>query len=186
LRPGNSRNYFLKKFARASDRVANSRGRPRSKTGRRGSTPFLSCQGGAYVRATTTRSPPLPWDRRAVAGCRVDWHERFGDAYDHGETVQSIQRQRPGFARRGDRMAQFTAADSGGPTRQSRPRRLLDVHLHQLAPHSAVHPRVGRGVQRTRAGRHRRAHTGILVRGKRRQRAAGRNRARHHVSHCHR
>ena len=38
------------------------------------------------------RSPPFLWDGRPVAGCCVDWHERFGDAYDHGETVPTIQR----------------------------------------------------------------------------------------------
>ena len=43
LPPGNSRNSFQKKFARASDRCANSRRRPRSKTGRRGRTPSLLC-----------------------------------------------------------------------------------------------------------------------------------------------
>jgi Thioredoxin like C-terminal domain len=71
----------------------------------------------------------------------VDRHERFGVAHDR-ETVQIIQRHRLGLARWGDCLAQFTATDSGGPAGQGRPRRLLDVHLHQLASHTAVRSRV--------------------------------------------
>ena len=35
------------------------------------------------------------------------------------------------------------AADPGRPARQGRPRQLLDVHLHQLAAHARLRPRVG-------------------------------------------
>ena len=108
----------------------------------------------------------------SLAAC-VDWHERFGDSVDHGETVPTIRRKRPGLARSGDSLAQFSATDGGGPSGQSRARRLLDLHLHQLASHTAIRSRVGRPVQGTRAGRHRRAHTRIHVRGRRRQRATG-------------
>src|SRR4051794_3041256 len=100
-----------------------------------------------YVRAATIRSPPFLGVGRALAGCGVDWHERFGDGYDHGDTVPTGQRQRPGLAWWGDSLAQFAASDGGGPSRQSRVRRLLDLHLHQLASYTAVRSRVGRPVR---------------------------------------
>ncbi len=111
------------------------------------------------------------------------------DSVMHMITVKPfrlIQRQRPGLARWGDRLAQFSATDSGGPAGQGRPRRLLDLHLHQLASHTAIRSRLGRPVQGTRVGRHRRAHTRILVRGRRRQRAKGRTGERRHVPDRHR
>src|SRR4029079_7341043 len=119
----------------------------RSKTGRRGPHAVLSFPRQTYVRATTTRSPPFLGDSRAVAGRCVDWHATLGDAYDQGETVPTLPRQRSRLARRGDRLAQFTATHSGGLARQSRPRRLLDVHVHQLASHTPVHSRLGHPVQ---------------------------------------
>ena len=45
------------------------------------------------------------------------------------------------------RVAQFTATDAGGPARKSRPDRLLDLHLHQLAALAAVCSRVGREIK---------------------------------------
>ena len=146
LRPGNSRNCFQKKFGRASDRCANSRRRSCSKTGRRGRTPSPSCKGRDVCSRNHDTIAAVSWVGRAVAGWCVDWHERFGDAYDHGETVPTFQRQRLGLARWGDRLAQFSAPDGGGPAGQSRPRRLLDLHLHQLASHIAIRSRLGRAV----------------------------------------
>ena len=51
--------------------------------------------------------------------------------------------------RRRDRVAQLAAADRGRPARQGRPGQLLDLHLHQLAAHPALCPRLGRAVHRT-------------------------------------
>ena len=62
------------------------------------------------------------------------------------------------FARQRDRMAQFAAIDGGRPARKSRPHRLLDLYLHQLAPLTALCPRVGREIQGARIGGDRRAH----------------------------
>jgi pimeloyl-ACP methyl ester carboxylesterase len=57
----------------------------------------------------------------------------------------------------------------GRPARKRRPRRLLDLHLYQLAPYTSLRPRVGREVQGARVGGDRCAHTGVLIRGRRRQ-----------------
>jgi len=44
-------------------------------------------------------------------------------------------------------MAQFSATDQGRPARKGRAGRLLDVHLHQLAPDTPLCPRVGREIK---------------------------------------
>ena len=69
------------------------------------------------------------------------------------------------------------AADAGRPARQRRAGRLLDVHLHQLAAHARLRPRLGREVPRPRAGGGRRAHAGVPLRARRGQRPPGRGRA---------
>ena len=51
---------------------------------------------------------------------------------------RSAGRRPPAVLRRRDRLAQLGAADAGGPARPRRPRRLLDLHLHQLAAHAAL------------------------------------------------
>jgi hypothetical protein len=53
---------------------------------------------------------------------------------------------------------------------QGRPRRVLDLHLHQLAAHPALRPRLGREVPGPGAGGDRRAHAGVPVRARPRQR----------------
>ena len=77
------------------------------------------------------------------------------------------------FARRGDRLGEFGAADAGGPAREGRPRRLLDADVHQLAAHRAVHPRLVAGLPGRRARRARRPHARVLVRARPRPRPAG-------------
>jgi len=72
----------------------------------------------------------------------MDCHERFGDSLLTVETVSTIRRKRLGSLGRATAcsiQAPLTAADLQG---QSRARRLLDVHLHQLASHSAIRSRV--------------------------------------------
>ena len=66
------------------------------------------------------------------------------------------------------------AAHAGRAPRQGRPRRLLDLHVHQLAPHAALRPRVGREVRGRRARRDRRPHARVRVRARPRQRSPGR------------
>jgi len=39
-------------------------------------------------------------------------------------------------------MAQLSAAGDGGPAREGRPGRLMDVYLHQLASHTRPRPGV--------------------------------------------
>ena len=75
------------------------------------------------------------------------------------------------LARRRDHVAQLSATDVGRPARQGRARRLLDLHLHQLAAHAALRPRVGREVPRSRPGRDRRAHARVPLRARPRERA---------------
>ena len=47
--------------------------------------------------------------------------------------------------------------------RKGRPGRLLDLHLHQLAPHARVCPRVGREVRGSGTGGGRGPHSGVPV-----------------------
>ena len=61
------------------------------------------------------------------------------------------------------------AADAGGLRGKRRPRRLLDVHLHQLAADAAVRPRLGREVPRPGADGRRRPHARVRLRARRRQ-----------------
>ena len=68
------------------------------------------------------------------------------------------------------RLAQLGAADARGAPRARRARRLLDLHLRQLAADRAVRPGLGREVPRRRADRRRRAHPGVRVRARPRQR----------------
>ena len=86
-----------------------------------------------------------------------------------GERLRPAGRGPPGLVRRRDRLAQLRAADAGGTARTGRPRRLLDLHLRQLAADAAVCPRLGRQVPRRRADGHRRPHARVRVRARRRQ-----------------
>ncbi len=79
--------------------------------------------------------------------------------------------------RRGDRLAQLAAAHGGRPAREGRARRLLDVHVHQLAAHARLRPRLGREVRGARTGRRRRPHARVPVRARDRERPPGRGRS---------
>ena len=63
----------------------------------------------------------------------------------HCQVDQSI---RVGLSRARGRVAQFAAADGAGTARKSRPRRFLDLHLHQLAAHASLCPRLGREISK--------------------------------------
>ena len=65
----------------------------------------------------------------------------------------------------------LTAAGLRG---QRRADRFLDLHLHQLAAHASLRPRLGRKYAGPRAGRDRRAHPGVRRRARSRQRPPGR------------
>ena len=54
-------------------------------------------------------------------------------------------------------MAKLAAVDAGRLARKSRPGRRLDVHLHQLAAHASLCPRLGREIQGSGLGGDRRA-----------------------------
>jgi hypothetical protein len=55
-------------------------------------------------------------------------------------------------------MAQLRATDTGRAARQGRLGRLLDLHLHQLAPAASLPARLGREIRWSRAGGDRRPH----------------------------
>ena len=76
--------------------------------------------------------------------------------------------------RRGDRLAQLGAARARRICGEGRPRRLLDVHVHQLAAHARLRPCMGREVREPGAGRRRRPHARVPVREGDRQRPRGR------------
>ena len=73
-----------------------------------------------------------------------------------------------------EQLAEQRATDTGGPEGEGRPRRLLDVHVHQLDPDAPIPPRVGGGVPLARPRRGRSAHSGVRDRARRRERAPGR------------
>ena len=68
-----------------------------------------------------------------------------------------------------DGLAQLRSADAGGTARPRRPRRLLDLHLHQLAPHAPLCPGMGREIRGCRTDRRWRAYAGVRFRAQRRQ-----------------
>ena len=87
-----------------------------------------------------------------------------------GRAARPAGRGPPGLVRRRDAVAQLRAADAGGTSWTRRPRRLLDLHLHQLAPDAALRPGLGGEVRRRRPDRRRRPHARVRLRARRRQR----------------
>ena len=89
-----------------------------------------------------------------------------------GDDVGAAGRGPAGVVRWRDVLAQLGAADARGAARTRRPRRFLDVHLRQLAPHPPVRPRLGRQVRGRRPDGHRRPHARVRVRARHRQHLA--------------
>ena len=110
--------------------------------------PFTGC------RAWSTRPDeriPIPSRRTAR------WSHRTEDTHEH----RREQLERAGIARHRHRLDQLAAAHGGGPQGEGGPRRLLDLHLHQLAPDAAIHQGMGREVQGRGAGGDRGAYAGV-------------------------
>ena len=82
-------------------------------------------------------------------------------------------RRPPSGLRQRERLAQLRAADGGRPPRESGPRRLLDLHLHQLAAHVGLGASVARALPRSGPRRRGRPHAGVLVRARPGQRQQG-------------
>jgi pimeloyl-ACP methyl ester carboxylesterase len=100
-----------------------------------------------------------PWPGYSLA-TRRHCHERTlacarRAAHDRGPAAR---RGRAAVFRRRGRLAELTAADAGWPAREGGPGRLLDLHLHQLAPPASVCPGVGREILRRRTGGDRGTH----------------------------
>ena len=126
-------------------------------------------------RPASTGLPPQPaptGDPASLGRCRHESTLARARRAAHG-LGPAPGRGQAAVVRRRDRVAQLAAADAGRPARQGRPGRLLDLHLHQLAAHAALRPRLGREVQGPRAGGDRRAHAGVPVRARRSTTSAG-------------
>ena len=80
--------------------------------------------------------------------------------------------------RRHAALVQHHAADDGPPARPRRARRLLDVHLHQLPAHAALHQGLGCRLPRPRPDDRRRPHAGVRLRAQGHQRRAAPSSAR--------
>ena len=124
---------------------------------------------GAGTAGATTASATTAANRRLSRGSFARFaHRLVGD-----NDVLPVEGHLPsGSMER--RLAQLAAADNGGGAREGRPRRLLDVHLHQLAAHAR--PTSGPGSRSTgsRPGRRRRPLARVPVRAGPRQRPPGR------------
>ena len=86
-----------------------------------------------------------------------------------GDAAELPVEGRLAVVRRRDRLAQLGAADAGGAPGTGRPRRLLDLHLRELAADAPVRPGVGGQVPRRWADRDRRPHARVRLRARRRQ-----------------
>ena len=104
-------------------------------------------------------------------------HRADGWRFLHGfSTAQTAGQGELASLARADGWLNSPPLTAAGSARQSRPGRFLDLHLHQLAAHAALCPRVGREIQGSGAGGDRRARAGVRVREEHRQRAPGRRR----------
>ena len=103
----------------------------------------LRCRRGRHAAAC---SGPSPTGWRATGG--------------------APRRGAPRVVRPCDELAQLRTADAGGAARSRRARRLLDVHLHQLAPHPPVTAGMGGEVRGCRIDHRRRAHPRVRLRAR--------------------
>ena len=103
-----------------------------------------------------------------------------------GRRARAARRGPPRLVRWRERLAQLRAADARGPPRPSRPRRLLDLHLHQLAAHPPVSSGLGREIRGRRPDHHRRAYARVRLRARPRQRRRAVARLRRRVPGRHR
>ena len=152
---------------RSAVRRARSSGSPRARPSR-----FRPSRSRATPTAhpTPTRAPTrrssravrAPHDRRrhraqpsAGGAGSVRGGRRWTSPADEGVPVTDPSipcppavRGSPRAVRRRDRLAQLAAAHAGGAARQGRARRLLDLHLHQLAAHPRLRSCLGRASTR--------------------------------------
>ena len=123
--------------------------------------------------AATTRQPGLGSCARSSTAWRAT-----------PPNCPSKATSRPSMARTS--MAQLGAAHAPGPPRPSRPRRLLDLHLHQLAAHAPISAGVGREIRGRRSHGDRRSHARVRLRARHRQRRRAVARLRRRVPDRHR
>ena len=83
-----------------------------------------------------------------------------------GRGGRATRRGSSGVVRRRDRVAQLRSAHAGESSRARRPRRLLDLHVCELAAHASVRSGLGRQVPRRRPDRHRLATCPTTSRGR--------------------
>ena len=107
-----------------------------------------------------------------IDGGQQSWRDRPRH-HDHHRTGFFTCRGSSRWFRWGNRLAQLVTSRRGRFAREGRSRRLLDVHLHQLAPHARLCARLGGEIPGSWVSRHRCSHPGVPVRTRRRQRAPG-------------
>src|SRR4051794_7189984 len=173
-------------------------GRPRARAGaqpraRRGDGADRAGHGLPARRALPDR------DRQPPAGRGREPHELARDlrrgeqAARHAAAALALQpcrddRRAPRGLRPGTRLhrqrplVQQPAADPGEAAGPRGPRRLLDLHLHQLPADAAAPDRVGQDLPRRGADDRRRALARVLLRARRVQRAGGDQAERHRLS----
>jgi len=113
-------------------------------------------------KASDTMCPKKPRARSPTPSSKseVDCREFLQQSPQRGLIAR---RGSPPWFRRGSRLAQLAPAQRGGFAGAGRSRRLLDLYLHQLAPHTRLCTRVGREIPGSGVGRGRRPHSRVPV-----------------------
>ena len=98
----------------------------------------------AAPRTTPCRSRRASSSTSSTSSCSFSTVRRRARLRSDHRDEDDADPQPAGRARRRDPMGQLRAADRRRPPREGRRRRLLDLLVHQLAPHAALRPGVGR------------------------------------------
>src|SRR5215510_14170219 len=90
-----------------------------------------------------------PWSKSTATPPHENLPALAGRAARRGLPPELVRpgERRHGPVRRCYRLAQFTATGARRAARKGRAGRLLDLHLHQLAPHPSLRARLGGQIQ---------------------------------------
>ncbi len=131
----------------------------------------LVLAGAAELRSSTPPTGVHPMSDRVLEGTSSRLGNLFRSIVHHlpGDSGElPVEGQLPSFAG-ATGWLNSEPADTGGAAGPGRPRRLLDLHLRQLAAHAALRPRLGCEVRGPGADHDRRPHAGVRLRARRRQ-----------------
>ena len=145
---------------RASSSTRPKRSRTRPRRGRRWPDLRGASDHGIGAQAAAERAGGQPEHAPGASAERLDLPD-LGTAPEFAGNRAVVQHPRR------------QAADAEGAARPRRPRRLLDLHLHQLHPHAALPERLGQALPQGRADDRRRPHARVPVRARGRQRRRG-------------